>query len=63
MKGSLGRLASFPRSGSVPRDARLARKGYRVLVLGEHLAFYALRGKTVEVRRLLHGRRRFDFLS
>lgn len=60
---SLGRLGSFPRSGSPVQEPRLALLGYRVVVLGEYLAFYLLRRGRVEVRRVLHGRRRFAFLS
>lgn len=59
---ALGRLASFPRSGVVPKDSRLAARGYRMVVVGEHLAFYVVRPRTVEVRRVVHGRRRYEFL-
>ena len=58
----LGRLASFPGSGAVPKDERLAALGYRVVVIGEHLAFYVLRRGKVEVRRVLHGKQRYLFL-
>ncbi|MEK7746947.1 MAG: type II toxin-antitoxin system RelE/ParE family toxin, partial [Elusimicrobiota bacterium] len=50
---SLGRLASFPRSGSPVKEPRLALLGYRVVVLGEYLAFYLLRRGRMEVRRVL----------
>ena len=59
---ALGRLASFPLSGVVPKDGRLAARGYRMVVIGEHLAFYVVLPETVEVRRVLHGRRRYGFL-
>ena len=59
---TLGRLGSFPESGVVPKDARLAAKGYRVVVLGEHLGFYVVRPAAVEIRRVIHGRRRYGFL-
>lgn len=59
---ALSRLGSFPESGVVPKDARLAARGYRLVVIGEHLAFYIVRPKTVEIRRVLHGRRRYSFL-
>lgn len=59
---ALGCLASFPRSGSVPKDRPLAARGYRMVVIDEHLAFYVVLAQTVEVRRIVHGRRRFDFL-
>lgn len=59
---ALGRLESFPQSGIVPKDRRLAALGYHMVVIGEHLAFYVVRPETVEVRRVLHGRRRYEFL-
>lgn len=59
---ALGRLASFPLSGVIPKDPRLAARGYRMVVIGEHLAFYVVLPETVEVRRVLHGRRRYEFL-
>lgn len=58
----LGRLAAFPLSGAIPKDRRLAARGYRVILIGEHLAFYVIRPRAVEVRRVVHGRRRYDFL-
>ncbi|HEX4046194.1 MAG TPA: type II toxin-antitoxin system RelE/ParE family toxin [Elusimicrobiota bacterium] len=59
---ALGRLSSFPFSGSVPKDRRLAARGYRMVVIDEHLAFYIVRPRAVEVRRVLHGKRRYEFL-
>ncbi|NNN06177.1 MAG: type II toxin-antitoxin system RelE/ParE family toxin [Elusimicrobia bacterium] len=60
---ALSRLGSFPQSGALPKDPRLARLGYRMLVIGEHLAFYSARPRVVEIRRVLHGRRRYSFLA
>jgi plasmid stabilization system protein ParE len=59
---TLIRLGSFPFSGSVPKDVRLARLGYRMAAIGEHLAFYVVRPRSVEVRRAVHGKRRYSFL-
>lgn len=59
---TLDRLGSFPKSGVVPKDRRLAAKGYRVLVAGEFLVFYLIGPKSIEVRRVLHGKRRHSFL-
>ena len=42
---SLSRLSAFPRSGAVPKDRRLAAKGYRVVVVGDYLAFYLIKGR------------------
>lgn len=59
---ALGRLSTFPRSGTIPKDPRLAARGYRMVVIGQHLAFYVVLPRCVEVRRVLHGRRRYGFL-
>ena len=59
---TIGRLAFFPRSGRQPLDARLRRLGYRVLVVGDYLAFYVVSGRTVQIRRVIHGARRYEFL-
>ncbi len=59
---ALGRLSSFPNSGVVPKDERLEALGYRIVVVGEYLAFYVVCGRRVEVRRVFHGRRRYSFL-
>jgi toxin ParE1/3/4 len=59
---TLSRLGSCPLSGSVPKDRRLARLGYRMVVIGERLAFYVVRPRSVEIRRVVHGKRRYSFL-
>lgn len=59
---ALGRLARFPGSGVAPKDQRLVALGYRMVVIGEHLAFYVVTPDRVEIRRVLHGKRRYGFL-
>ncbi|MGQ0694239.1 MAG: type II toxin-antitoxin system RelE/ParE family toxin [Nitrospiraceae bacterium] len=50
-------LRRHPFLGRVPSDTKLARMGYRVLVVGDYLIFYKVRGKTVLVYRIIHGAR------
>ncbi len=57
----IGALTRFPKAGRQPRDARLRRLGYRVLVLDDYLVFYVLIRRTVQVRRVIHGARRFTW--
>lgn len=59
---AIGHLATSPRAGREPRDARLRRLGYRVLIVGDHLVFYVVIRRIVQIRRVLHGARRYDFL-
>jgi toxin ParE1/3/4 len=50
-------LQRHPFLGRVPSETKLARMGYRVLVVEDHLVFYKIRGKTVLVYRIIHGAR------
>lgn len=58
----ISKLTKFPHLGVVPRDDRLVRDGYRVLVVLNYLIFYVVRGPTVEIHRVLHGARDYAFL-
>ena len=55
-----GRLKNHPFLGRVPRDEKLKNTGYRFLVVESYLVFYTVRGKTVEIHRILHGSRNLE---
>ena len=59
---SIAALASNPYLGTIPKDERLKRLGYRVLVVDKYLISYVLKPKTVQIRRVIHGARRYSFL-
>ena len=56
----IGRLAIHPHLGRPPRHPKLAEFGYRVLTIESYLVFYIIRGKTIEIHRVIHGSRRLD---
>jgi toxin ParE1/3/4 len=56
----IGNLQTHPLLGRIPRDDKLKSSGYRVLVIESYLAFYIVRGKTVEIHRVVHGSRNLD---
>ncbi len=56
----IGSLKIHPFLGRIPRDDKLKNSGYRVLVVGSYLVFYIVRGKTVEIHRVVHGSRNLD---
>jgi toxin ParE1/3/4 len=58
----LERLSSFPRLGRIPRDSDLREAGYRYVIIGDCLTFYAVEKRTVVVHRILHGRRDYKEL-
>ncbi len=58
----ISRLADFPQLGKTPQDNRLQKIGYKMLVINNYLVFYVVKQKTVEIRRILHGKRKYEFL-
>ncbi len=56
----IGRLEHHPLMGRMPRNEKLKKLGYRVLVVENYLVFYVQRGRAVEIHRVLHGSRNFD---
>lgn len=59
---SISHLASNPLLGVVPKDERLKKLGYRMLIVDKYLVFYVVKTKTVRIRRIIHGARRYSFL-
>lgn len=57
LEKQLQSLQRHPFLGKVPSDTKLARMGYRVLVVGDYLIFHKVRGKTVVIYRIIHGAR------
>ena len=60
---SISRLVSSPYLGRVPNDVRLKNKGYRMLVVEKYLVFYIVKKKTIQIRRIIHGARNYNFLQ
>ena len=59
---SISKLQYFPESGTVPRDKRLKKLGYRIIVVDNYLVFYTIKDNVVEIRRVRHGMRNYKFL-
>ena len=58
----IGSLAQMPMRCPLMKNSGLRAKGYRILVVHNYLVFYVMNNKTVEIRRILYGRRQYDFL-
>lgn len=57
------KLEDFPLMGAIPKKPRLARQGYRILIVDIYLVFYVLLNEeTVEIRRVISGKRDYKFL-
>jgi addiction module RelE/StbE family toxin len=61
---AIGGLETFPFKGVVPKDERLRLLGYRILIIDPYLVFYIVDDSEncVEIRRIIHGKRRYSFL-
>ena len=59
---SISQLAFNPELGVVSKDDRLKKMGYRILIIGKYLVFYVLKANTVQIRRIIHGARQYNFL-
>jgi toxin ParE1/3/4 len=59
---SIARLGLNPKLGVVPKEDRLKDLGYRMLIIDNYLVFYVIKGKTVQIRRIIHGARQYNHL-
>ncbi|HEX3046441.1 MAG TPA: type II toxin-antitoxin system RelE/ParE family toxin [Bacillota bacterium] len=56
-------LSEMPARCPLLKSNELRYKGYRVLVVNNYLVFFIIsNGNTVEIRRILYGRRQYEFL-
>jgi addiction module RelE/StbE family toxin len=59
---TISQLADFPEIGVVPKDDRLKRLGYRLLIIENYLVFYVIKFETIQIRRIIHGAIKYGFL-
>lgn len=62
MDEAINNLSMFPFSGVVPDDVRLQSLNYRILIVDNYLVFYVVMEDIIEIRRVFHGKRKYDFL-
>lgn len=55
-------LSRMPERCPRPRDLALAAKGYRYLIVEKYLVFYVVEHDTVQICRILYGRRNYQAL-
>lgn len=58
----ISRLEDFPNLGVVPKDLLISQMNYGVLVVDSYLVFYVFLNDTVEIRRIIHSKRKYDYL-
>ena len=55
-------LTTMPERCPLAKDIQLRLRGYRTLLVKNYILFYVIRGKIVEIRRILYARRQYDEL-
>jgi addiction module RelE/StbE family toxin len=58
----IGSLSQMPERCPYVRNNPLKVKGYRCLVVESYLVFYVVKGDTVQIRRILYGKRNYEWL-
>lgn len=58
----IGSLAEMPERCPLLRDTQLRLRGYRMLIVEKYMVFFVVKGDTVQIRRILYGRRQYDWM-
>lgn len=58
----IGSLAEMPERTPLAKDTGLRLRGYRTLLVNHYIVFYVVKGDTVQIRRILYGRRQYEGL-
>jgi len=58
----VGTLTTMPERCPLAKDTQLRLRGYRMLLVNNYIVFYIIKGKTVEVSRILYARRQYEGL-
>lgn len=58
----IGNLAEMPERCPFVRDVALKAKGYRYLVIENYLVFFVVKAETVQIRRIIYGKRNYEWL-
>ena len=58
----IGSLSEMPERCPYVRNIPLKAKGYRCLVVESYLVFYVVKCDTVQIRRILYGKRNYEWL-
>ena len=56
----IGTLSTMPERCPLAKNTQLRLRGYRMLIVKNYIIFYVFSDKTVEIRRILYARRRYE---
>ena len=55
-------LSENPERCPFVRDVALKAKGYRYLIVESYLVFFVIKADTVQIRRIIYGKRNYEWL-
>ena len=58
----IGSLAEMPERCPFLRDVALKAKDYRYLIVENYLVFFVIKADTVQIRRIIYGKRNYEWL-
>jgi len=59
---NISSFEKMPMRCPLVKNTVLRAKEYRMLMVHNFIVFYVVSGKTVQIRRILYGRRQYEFL-
>lgn len=59
---SIASLEQVPMRCPLAKNTVLRAKAYRLLVVQNYVVFFTVNSNTVQIRRILYGRRQYEFL-
>ena len=62
LTGEIASLSRMPERCPRPRDLALSARGFRYLIVEKYLVFYKIAGDTVQIHRILYGKRNYQAL-
>lgn len=58
----IGSLTEMPERHPLLKDPQLRLRGYRTLIVENYMVFYIIKGDTVQIRRIIYGRRQYEWM-
>lgn len=58
----IGSLMQMPERRPLLKDPQLKLRGYRTLIVDSYMVFYVVKDDTVQIRRILYGRRQYEWM-
>lgn len=58
----IGSLCEMPERCPFVRDVALKAKGYRYLIAENYIVFFVIKPDTVQIRRIIYGKRNYEWL-